>query len=221
MGNTTDIADHNDLEIPADFKSTLPPRKRAKTKEEKEQRRIERILRNRKAAHHSREKKRLHLQRLEHKCDVMQRLLTRIGNLKEIIGDDPEGQELINEYQMMESDSESFSLAQDGGVTPPTKEETTPSVSVSSCDSSEKGLSPVNMVALTPVSFTKEEEDKSWDLLFTKSQDVDQGESNDALDYSSLAPPVWLTGNEDSSFEFDDWRNPAVITATTCIAVVC
>lgn len=48
-----------------DFKSALPPRKRAKTKEEKEQRRVERILRNRRAAHASREKKRKHVEYLE------------------------------------------------------------------------------------------------------------------------------------------------------------
>ncbi|KAG2735800.1 hypothetical protein G9P44_002014 [Scheffersomyces stipitis] len=50
---------------PTTFKSTLPPRKRAKTKEEKEQRRVERILRNRRAAHASREKKRKHVEYLE------------------------------------------------------------------------------------------------------------------------------------------------------------
>lgn len=46
----------------------LPPRKRAKTKDEKEQRRIERIMRNRQAAHASREKKRRHVEDLEKKC---------------------------------------------------------------------------------------------------------------------------------------------------------
>lgn len=51
--------------LDANFKSTLPPRKRAKTKEEKEQRRVERILRNRRAAHASREKKRKHVEYLE------------------------------------------------------------------------------------------------------------------------------------------------------------
>lgn len=51
--------------LDASFKSTLPPRKRAKTKEEKEQRRVERILRNRRAAHASREKKRKHVEYLE------------------------------------------------------------------------------------------------------------------------------------------------------------
>ncbi|CDR45388.1 CYFA0S18e00716g1_1 [Cyberlindnera fabianii] len=54
-----------DAAIPSNFKTSLPARKRAKTKEEKEQRRIERILRNRKAAHASREKKRKHVEFLE------------------------------------------------------------------------------------------------------------------------------------------------------------
>lgn len=39
-------------------KTNLPPRKRAKTADEKEQRRIERVKRNRLAAHNSRERKR-------------------------------------------------------------------------------------------------------------------------------------------------------------------
>lgn len=47
------------------FTSTLPPRKRARTKEEKEQRRVERILRNRRAAHLSREKKKKYIEFLE------------------------------------------------------------------------------------------------------------------------------------------------------------
>ncbi|CAI5757823.1 unnamed protein product [Candida verbasci] len=47
------------------FKTSLAPRKRAKTDEEKEQRRVERILRNRRAAHASREKKRKLLESLE------------------------------------------------------------------------------------------------------------------------------------------------------------
>jgi transcriptional activator HAC1 len=40
------------------YKTNLPPRKRAKTADEKEQRRIERVKRNRLAAHNSRERKR-------------------------------------------------------------------------------------------------------------------------------------------------------------------
>lgn len=52
--------------------SPLPPRKRAKTQEEKEQRRIERIMRNRQAAHASREKKRKHLETLEGRCTELE-----------------------------------------------------------------------------------------------------------------------------------------------------
>lgn len=51
--------------VDASIKSSLPPRKRARTQEEKEQRRVERILRNRRAAHASREKKRRHVEFLE------------------------------------------------------------------------------------------------------------------------------------------------------------
>lgn len=45
-------------------KTSLPPRKRAKTEDEKEQRRIERIKRNRAAAHMSRERKRVEAEQL-------------------------------------------------------------------------------------------------------------------------------------------------------------
>lgn len=53
------------VSIDSNCKSTLPPRKRARTNEEKEQRRVERIMRNRRAAHASREKKRKHVENLE------------------------------------------------------------------------------------------------------------------------------------------------------------
>ncbi|KAL8720172.1 MAG: hypothetical protein Q9225_002938 [Loekoesia sp. 1 TL-2023] len=46
-------------------KTNLPPRKRAKTEDEKEQRRIERVLRNRQAAQSSRERKRQEVEKLE------------------------------------------------------------------------------------------------------------------------------------------------------------
>ncbi|KAF4434354.1 Transcriptional activator hac1 [Fusarium austroafricanum] len=46
-------------------KTNLPPRKRAKTADEKEQRRVERVLRNRRAAQSSRERKRQEVEQLE------------------------------------------------------------------------------------------------------------------------------------------------------------
>ncbi|KAF7560052.1 hypothetical protein G7046_g4111 [Stylonectria norvegica] len=64
-------------------KTNLPPRKRAKTQDEKEQRRVERVLRNRRAAQSSRERKRLEVEALEQKNKVLEDelLLTKQKNL--------------------------------------------------------------------------------------------------------------------------------------------
>ncbi|CUS22740.1 LAQU0S06e04962g1_1 [Lachancea quebecensis] len=87
-------------DIPVDFKSTLPPRKRAKTKEEKEQRRIERILRNRRAAHQSREKKRLHLQHLERKACLLEQILAQV-KVEELVKNDTNLRVMYDEYQSL------------------------------------------------------------------------------------------------------------------------
>ncbi|KAL4904242.1 hypothetical protein BDW74DRAFT_33538 [Aspergillus multicolor] len=72
-----------ELPIP---KTNLPPRKRAKTEDEKEQRRIERVLRNRAAAQTSRERKRLEMEKLENeKIDMEQQnqfLLQRLAQME-------------------------------------------------------------------------------------------------------------------------------------------
>ncbi|SCU90893.1 LANO_0D10198g1_1 [Lachancea nothofagi CBS 11611] len=87
-------------DIPVDFKSTLPPRKRAKTKEEKEQRRIERILRNRRAAHQSREKKRLHLQHLERKAALLEQILSS-KSVAQLVHSDRNLSTIYDEYQSL------------------------------------------------------------------------------------------------------------------------
>ncbi|EFX05160.1 bzip transcription factor [Grosmannia clavigera kw1407] len=56
-------------------KTNLPPRKRAKTEDEKEQRRVERVLRNRRAAQSSRERKRLEVEALEERNKELEALL--------------------------------------------------------------------------------------------------------------------------------------------------
>ncbi|PHH60744.1 hypothetical protein CDD81_1282 [Ophiocordyceps australis] len=56
-------------------KTNLPPRKRAKTEDEKEQRRVERVLRNRRAAQSSRERKRLEVEALEQRNKQLENLL--------------------------------------------------------------------------------------------------------------------------------------------------
>ncbi|KAK3695679.1 hypothetical protein B0T22DRAFT_399089 [Podospora appendiculata] len=56
-------------------KTNLPPRKRAKTEDEKEQRRVERVLRNRRAAQSSRERKRQEVEGLEQRNkELMEKL---------------------------------------------------------------------------------------------------------------------------------------------------
>ncbi|KAM0174155.1 hypothetical protein ACHAPF_006303 [Botrytis cinerea] len=54
-------------------KTNLPPRKRAKTEDEKEQRRVERVLRNRRAAQTSRERKRQEVDNLQAEKDQIER----------------------------------------------------------------------------------------------------------------------------------------------------
>ncbi|KAH8195298.1 hypothetical protein TruAng_010521 [Truncatella angustata] len=56
-------------------KTNLPPRKRAKTEDEKEQRRVERVLRNRRAAQSSRERKRQEVEALEKRNQELETLL--------------------------------------------------------------------------------------------------------------------------------------------------
>ncbi|KAH6884065.1 transcriptional activator hac1 [Thelonectria olida] len=58
-------------------KTNLPPRKRAKTDDEKEQRRVERVLRNRRAAQSSRERKRLEVEALEQDNKDLKALLAK------------------------------------------------------------------------------------------------------------------------------------------------
>ncbi|KAF2727962.1 hypothetical protein EJ04DRAFT_569916 [Polyplosphaeria fusca] len=53
-------------------KTSLPPRKRAKTEDEKEQRRIERVKRNRLAAHNSRERKRQEYEYIQAEKDQLE-----------------------------------------------------------------------------------------------------------------------------------------------------
>lgn len=97
-------------DIPADFKPILPPRKRARTQEEKEQRRIERILRNRRAAHQSREKKRLHLQHLEEKCHLLERILKTVDIEKLSLKDAKLGG-MVNRWKELDCQTQSYNAA--------------------------------------------------------------------------------------------------------------
>lgn len=76
---------------------TLPPRKRARTKEEKEQRRIERVLRNRRAAHASREKKRRHVEQLEKYAKQLEACLSAFSKVNSQLLDAQE--QLVSKLQ--------------------------------------------------------------------------------------------------------------------------
>lgn len=105
----------------------LPPRKRAKTEEEKEQRKHERVMRNRKAAHASREKKRRYIEHLEshikmltdnvlkykHNQDVLKQSLLSNGitvkGLKPVNADIPEFQfDTKSSAKLLSSDQSSL-----------------------------------------------------------------------------------------------------------------
>ena len=64
------------------------PRKRAKTEDEKEQRRVERVLRNRRAAQSSRERKRLEVEALEKKTKELETALENANKANELLMDE-------------------------------------------------------------------------------------------------------------------------------------
>ncbi|CCC08668.1 unnamed protein product [Sordaria macrospora k-hell] len=66
-------------------KTNLPPRKRAKTEDEKEQRRVERVLRNRRAAQSSRERKRLEVEGLEKRNKELEALLMQAQQINQTL----------------------------------------------------------------------------------------------------------------------------------------
>ncbi|KAK3342109.1 hypothetical protein B0T25DRAFT_511663 [Lasiosphaeria hispida] len=66
-------------------KTNLPPRKRAKTEDEKEQRRVERVLRNRRAAQSSRERKRQEVEGLERRNKELENLLRQVTTTNQVL----------------------------------------------------------------------------------------------------------------------------------------
>ncbi|KAL2875145.1 transcription factor that binds to CRE motif [Colletotrichum sp. CLE4] len=69
-------------------KTNLPPRKRAKTEDEKEQRRVERVLRNRRAAQSSRERKRLEVEALERRNKELESALHNVTKANQLLVDE-------------------------------------------------------------------------------------------------------------------------------------
>ncbi|EDO17482.1 hypothetical protein Kpol_1058p19 [Vanderwaltozyma polyspora DSM 70294] len=80
-------------------------RKRAKTPEEKEKKRIERILRNRRAAQESRERKKLYLQHVERKLQLLEQLLFRGSVDVEQAFGDQHSLSVLEEYRRLCGDA--------------------------------------------------------------------------------------------------------------------
>lgn len=83
-------------------KTNLPPRKRAKTEDEKEQRRVERVLRNRRAAQSSRERKRQEVEGLEKRNKDLENKLRQLQQANEF---------LVAEMQKMQRNPSAVSRA--------------------------------------------------------------------------------------------------------------
>lgn len=148
------------IDIPANFKSTLPPRKRAKTHEEREQRRVERVLRNRKAAHQSREKKRIHLKFLEDKCALLERILAQI-NLKDTFKDQPENWQLVQQLAGLGSEKDLLKKAIDEGASASVASASTPDVTLSTPDKRR------SVSFVIPPTEVKDEEDAALSFNFS------------------------------------------------------
>lgn len=69
-------------------KTNLPPRKRAKTEDEKEQRRVERVLRNRRAAQSSRERKRQEAENLEKRAQASEKRCEELESMVRALMDE-------------------------------------------------------------------------------------------------------------------------------------
>ncbi|SCU79099.1 LAME_0A07206g1_1 [Lachancea meyersii CBS 8951] len=158
-GSSHDAVAVND--IPVNFKSTLPPRKRAKTKEEKEQRRIERILRNRRAAHQSREKKRLHLQHLERKAALLEEILSS-PDVAQLVKNDSSLRSIFDEYQVLASQAdEDGSFAVHESPDSATNGQRTPESMSYSLSSSSKLTSRSNSLVSSPLRVVDEDKTRN------------------------------------------------------------
>ncbi|KAI9844258.1 MAG: hypothetical protein M1837_005668 [Sclerophora amabilis] len=111
-------------------KTNLPPRKRAKTEDEKEQRRIERVLRNRAAAQSSRERKRKEVEGLEHEKDGIVRQNSALaGRLREV---EAENDQLSQQIAKMAAEMSVFRKMMQGNLPSPDEKSRTASPTLSS-----------------------------------------------------------------------------------------
>ncbi|KMQ42770.1 hypothetical protein A7C99_4960 [Trichophyton rubrum] len=164
-------------------KTNLPPRKRAKTEDEKEQRRIERVLRNRAAAQISRERKRLEIEKLEgEKLKIEQQnefLLRRLSQME------AENNRLSQQVAKLASEIQT-SKSNPGSPASASASASTSSISAT--------LAPSTSPTLAPVLFKQENDllDNIDSIPFTINPDPMSigGPALDDLDLSHLNIPL-------------------------------
>jgi len=174
-------------------KTNLPPRKRAKTEDEKEQRRVERVLRNRRAAQSSRERKRQEVEALEAEKRAIER---RNQDLEMRLAD----MQAKNELLMREL--EAFT----GGMT----------VFRSSSVASSPGQSEQLRSAPTPVTFSQElfgSRDAQERPIST--QPIIKSEPTQTVNPASLSPEIRPVDESANASSSDMTQHPAVSVGRT------
>lgn len=144
-------------------KTNLPPRKRAKTDDEKEQRRVERVLRNRRAAQSSRERKRLEVEALEERNKELEAALRQRERECMVLFEELKKRGGVPPKNSVTLSAELFSN--------PSLSATTSSLDDLLASQTQKTVNPASLSpALTPVPETAEDED-----------DLDQDDDTAAL----------------------------------------
>ena len=190
-----------------EYDPILPPGKRAKTNEEKEQRRCERIVRNRKAAATSRDRKKHEFERLEQENQVLREELERQSALIKAL---QAGQDPSSLQSMVQATSELLplpsnvlqspqSIAKDSPVVRPRRRSSSPAMSVASL-SNRKHHSPT----LAPSLFTKNETPEFESALEPHNTAQSPDESLPTLDNLDTLPG----GSELDALINDTINNP-------------
>ncbi|APA11398.1 hypothetical protein sscle_07g061680 [Sclerotinia sclerotiorum 1980 UF-70] len=179
-------------------KTNLPPRKRAKTEDEKEQRRVERVLRNRRAAQTSRERKRQEVEALEAQKQQIERrnrdLELQLANM-------------ASKYEAVRRKLEQFTGMTGENIT---STFTTPSVN-STPNRSE------TFHAKSPIALTKglfESEDSSIQPMMTPIRDTHNTMQSamGTVDLASVSPPP-MESTDDGSFRASSFVSTESTTA--------
>ncbi|KAG8530096.1 uncharacterized protein KY384_005578 [Bacidia gigantensis] len=193
-------------------KTNLPPRKRAKTEDEKEQRRIERVLRNRAAAQSSRERKRQEVEKLEGEKSTIEE---QNQNLKDRLMA-VEHEKFLLSQKLAKMAAQIKSLKD--GTTPPPSEPASPAPEIQSFDQMKikKEIDDYQYSALTPQTF-------SSPASMTYSPSESPSQSSLSFDDESLATSPDMTQHPAAMFTpgpIHSSYNNGGVTSNNCDPII-